>query len=509
MKKDAVNRIALLLTGAVAVVHLALANRYSLFGDELYFIACGRHPAFGYADQPPLVPLLSALLYSLGSHVWLLRLPSVAAASGLVWLTISMSRLLGGSQIAALISGLGAACAPMLMSITAVLWTSTFEPLAWTAVAYAVTRTVILDDRRALLWGGLVLGLALEAKYAIPIWLVALTTGLLVTGERRILGVRELWIGLLIAAILTAPSLLWQATHGWPFIDLMKAAARKNLVLSPGEFLVRLMWSMNITLAPLWIAGAIAPFLMQSLTRVRFLAIGFLSVLIAVMFVHGKDYYVAAAFPTAFAVGSVALERVLTSTRLRVACYVTVLVATAITAPLALPILSPEDLVQYEKRMDMSVPRQLSFEARGDLPIVFGFQFGWQDFVRQVADAYHRVPASERQLTAILVEDYGEAGAIDLYGPAYGLPTALSGHNQYFLWGMRDQTPRNVLYLTGSDVWPATKLHPRGTECETLTVMGKTHSAYAMAFENGKTIALCTGMHPDLATIWPSLRFIF
>ena len=171
------DRVATILTAATAAFHLAFANRYDVFRDELYFIVCGRHPAFGYADQPPLVPLLAAAFYGIGAQAWVLRLPAVFAAAALVWLTIAFARLLGGGNGAAWIAGLAAAIAPILIGLTATLNTTTFEPLLWTLVAYLLTRCILLDDRRALLWAGLAAGIAMEMKYALPLWLFASRNG--------------------------------------------------------------------------------------------------------------------------------------------------------------------------------------------------------------------------------------------------------------------------------------------------------------------------------------------
>jgi 4-amino-4-deoxy-L-arabinose transferase-like glycosyltransferase len=503
------DRVAVILTATTAAVHLICAPYYDFFGDELYFIVCGQHPAFGYADQPPLVPLLSAGLYTIDSQTWFVRLPAVFAAAGLVWLTIALTRLLGGGNLAAWMAGLAAAGAPMLAGLTAVLSTSTFEPLAWTAFAFLVARAIYRDEMRALLWAGVVAGICLEAKYVMVLWMAALALGILLTPERRIFMCRPFWIGLVIAGVLGAPSFMWQALHGMPFLELVKASRFKNIALSPFDYVDRLAFGMNIILAPVWIAGATAPFLASRLSQARFLAIGFIFVLIAIFCLHGKDYYAAGAFPAAFAIGSFASERILVTMRIQWVYIAVVLVSTAISLPLALPLLPPAVLLAYESRMQIAPPRQFWFEKRADLPLTFGFELGWHDFVAQVAQGYDIIPPAERPDTAILVDDYAEAAAIDLYGHAYGLPPALSGHNQYFFWALRGQNPTNILYVHGSEAWNDAATRPPGATCVATRTLGKTHSEFALIFETGKRMTLCTGMQPDLATLWPSLRFMY
>jgi 4-amino-4-deoxy-L-arabinose transferase-like glycosyltransferase len=495
------DRVALVLAAATLAVHMAFADRYDLFRDELYFIVCGQHPAFGYADQPPLVPLLAAGGYALGAHTWLVRFPSALAAAALVWLVVAFARLLGGRNGAACLAGIVAATTPILLGLTATLNTTSFEPLAWTAVAYALARTAILDDRRALIVAGCIAGIALEAKYALPLWLAALGIGLIVTPQRRILAFRELWIGVALAAAIAAPSIVWQAQHGWPFITLLHNAGLKDAAVKPLAYMLNQILINNPLAAPLWLAGLAVPFFIAELRVMRFVSIAYVVTAVATIAGGGKDYYLAPAYPALFAIGAVAVERAVRSGTVRTVYATAIVALAALIAPLALPILPPSMIVGYERALHL-VPQQ---QERGDaatiLPSTFADMLGWHDFVREVAAAYDTIPPGERSSTSILVDNYGEAAAVDLYGPAFGLPPALSGHNQYGFWGTRGQTPRNVLRVQNNPE----KLRPY---CAQMRVLATTSSTYARAFENGKAIAFCTGLHPLLAQLWPELVFL-
>jgi 4-amino-4-deoxy-L-arabinose transferase-like glycosyltransferase len=181
------------IASIIGLVHLAVAGRYDVFRNELYFIVCGRHPDFGFVDQPPLVPLLAAATQFFGDNPWLLRLPAVLAAAGLVVFTASFARLLGGNTTSAWIAGLAVGIAPALIGLTTTTTTATFEPICWTAFAYLLSRAVVLEDRRALLWAGVVAGVAMEAKYGIVFWLVPLGIGVALTSARRVLAWPTLW----------------------------------------------------------------------------------------------------------------------------------------------------------------------------------------------------------------------------------------------------------------------------------------------------------------------------
>jgi 4-amino-4-deoxy-L-arabinose transferase-like glycosyltransferase len=185
-------------------------RRYDAQRNELYFLVCGWHPDFGYVDQPPLVPLISAATQIFGVDIWLLRLPATIVAVGLVFLCAAFARLLGGESRAAVFAAVAAGIAPGLAGLGSHLTTSTFEPIAWTAAAYLLTRAILHDRRADLIWIGLLAGLAMEAKWGIAVWLVALGIGVVASPARRMLFWWQLWLGIVIAAVLFAPNLIWQ-----------------------------------------------------------------------------------------------------------------------------------------------------------------------------------------------------------------------------------------------------------------------------------------------------------
>ena len=389
----------------------------------------------------------------------------------------------------------------MLMGLAATLNTTTFEPLAWTLLAYALARSVLLDDRRALVWSGVAAGLAMEAKYALPLWLIALAAGLAAFPERRVFRYRELWLGLALAILIAVPSVLWQAAHAFPFVELVRNAGDKDVVVSPFAFALNQIVVFDPLFAPIWGAGLLAPFFMPDLRPMRFVALAFAVSAVAIVAGHGKDYYLAPAYPPLLALGAVALERLLRNALLRFS-YMTVAVALALVgAPLALPVLAPGALVAYQEHLHLRARAQERGDSGDALPPTFADMLGWHDFVREVGVAYAALPPDDRRRTAILVDDYGEAAALDVYGAAYGLPPALSGHNQYFFWGQRGQTPADLLRV---------QFHPERLRpyCSNVTELGTTQSFYARGFENDRTIAFCRGLHPALSSLWPGLKLM-
>jgi 4-amino-4-deoxy-L-arabinose transferase-like glycosyltransferase len=496
VKKIPAEWLVALVTG---LAHLAVASRYDIFRNELYFIVCGRHPDFGFVDQPPLVPLLAAATQLFGDNPWLLRLPATAAAAGLVILTASFARLLGGSSTAAFIAGLASGIAPALIGLTTTTTTATFEPIAWTAFAYFLTRAVVREDRRAVLWAGVVAGIAMEAKYGIAFWSVPLGIGVLLTSARRILAWPALWLAALVALLLTAPSLFWQAVHGWPFLEVHANHLAKgaNFTGTPVRFEIIQLFAMNISLAPLWIAGVIAPFFWVPLKPARFLSVGLIGATILVFLAHGKDYYLFPVYPSLFAVGAVILARI--RPVVKTVWLAAAVIVSLIVSPVVLPILDPPALAAYLSFTHLAPPPSEAAAVGAPLTQLFSDELGWRDLEKQVASVYHSLPAEERSRTAILAADYGEAAALDVYGQRDGLPPALCGQNQYFLWGARGYDGSTIIHINGDpDRWR------RG--CDSVEVVGEFGVPYAMPYENARPIFVCRGLRHNLSEIWSRLK---
>jgi len=322
------------------------------------------------------------------------------------------------------------------------------------------------------------------------VWVLALALGLLATTQRSVFARRELALGAAIGIAVALPSIVWQAAHGWPFAELVRAAGPKNAATPVVAFVLNQVFVMNVFLAPVWIAGVLAPFFLRELARVRFLALAFVVAALLTILGHGKDYYLSAAYPTVFAIGAVAWERLVPLLAMRIVFTAAVFAYSALVAPFALPVLAPGAIVGYEQALGVKPQAQEKNQTGDQLPQLFADQLGWHDFV---------LPPNVRAQTSILVTNYGEAAALDIYGGTYALPPALSGHNNYYLWGLRGQHPRNVLVVR--DDVAVLKDH-----CQTVRVLGSTRSPYAMAYENGRTIAYCGNRHPELSTVWAGFK---
>ncbi len=388
----------------------------------------------------------------------------------------------------------------MLLGLTATLNTTTFEPVAWTFVAYALVRTILCDERRGLIYAGIVAGCAMEAKYSLPLWLGALAIGLLATPERRLFRMRELWYGIAIATAIAMPSLAWQVAHGLPFAELVRNAHEKDIDVEPLAYLINQMLVFNPLFAPIWLAGLVGPFAITRLRTMRFVAIAWFVTAFVTIASHGKDYYLAAAYPPLFAFGAIALGEIVPQRRFRIAYLAIASVGALAIMPVALPLLSPPKLLAYERTIGLAPQSQERSDAGSPLPPTFADMIGWHEFARTVGEAYDALPAAARARTSILVENYGEAAALDLYGTPYHLPPALSGQNTYGLWALRGQRPSDILRVQDN----VERLAPY---CAHVTSLAIVHGSYLRALEDGKTVALCEGLHPNLERLWPNIRY--
>lgn len=503
-----------LLGSAKLLLHVALANRYGYFRDELYFLDCARHLDWGYVDHAPMIGLWAKIALLLGGSLPALRILPALAGVSLVALTGLLAWRLGGGPYAQGMAALAVLVAPIVLGIDSLLSMNAFEPLFWMGAVYVLLGIVGREDERTgageggggqgWIAVGVLLGLGLMNKHSTVFFGIALAAGLLLTRERRALRTKWPYLGAATALFIFLPNIVWQVWHDFPTLEDLGNVARegKNVVLGPLDFLLQQIVIMHPVLFPLWLAGLVWLFLAHR-GRYRMLGWTYLIFYGLLFALKGKNYYLAPIYPMLFAAGGVALESGLGRVRGRgrlvsqAACAALVLVAGAVTAPLALPLLDPEDYVTYEKTLGVSRPKT-EVGHRGPLPQIFGDQFGWEELVADVARIYDRLPPEERARAGIFANNYGEAGAINLFGPRFGLPPAVSSHQTHFLWGPGES--RGDIYIVLQD----TREDLERVCASVEEAMVHSHP-WGMAEENNP-IYVCRGLKTPLKELWPSLK---
>ncbi len=494
------DRVVWAIAALVLILHLLVAGRYDFFRNELYFIVCGRHPDFGYADQPPLAPLVAAATQIFGDSLFLLRLPAVLAATALVPLASAIALLLGGGRAGAIIAAIAVVASPALTAMSTTFGTSTFEPIGWTLCAYLVLRGALRGEAEAFPWAGIVAGITFEAKFGIAIWVTGLAAGILLTNYRTVLATRPLWIAAAAGAVIGAPPLIWQALHGFPFRDIVAWHHAEGRYFSGGpvRFWITQTLGMNIVLAPLWLAGLAAPWLMRGNQAGRIVAVAFLVTAAAVFAAHGKDYYLFPAYPTVFASGAVCVVQL--NRWLRTFWLSLAVANAALVAPITLPLLSPAGLFRFIQKTGIHPAPSEAAGIGAKITQVFSDEFGWRELAATVAQTYNALPPADRASTGIFAWNYGEAASIDVFDRGLGLPPAMSAEDQYFIWGPRGGDVRNLILINVDEAaW-----RPR---CANFTTVANFGVRFSMPYETDRPIFLCRGMTAPLREMWPELKW--
>jgi hypothetical protein len=439
------------VAATVLAFRLATAGVYGLFVDELYFLACGEHLAWGYVDMPPLTAVQAWLARSLfGESMVAIRLLPALEGAGLVLLVGALVRRLGGGRFAQVLAALAAALAPGVMAFYSILSMNAVEPLVWTGLAYVLVRVIQGQPRWWLVFGA-VAGLGLENKDTVLVFGFALLVGLVAVPERRLLANRWFLLGGLVAFVLFLPNLIWMIEHHFPHLEQLANIRRnqRNVALSPLQFVAQQFLFMNPLAAPVWVGGLVWLLASRAGRAYRALGLAYLVSLAVLVATHGRFYYLGAVYPTFLAAGGVALETWLARPRLvwlRAAYLALVGFSGVMLAPMFTPVLEPETFVRYSRAIGMGIP-QLEHRRTSALPQFFADRFGWLEMAETVALVYRALPAQERARAAIFGQDYGQTGAIDFYGPELGLPKAISGHLTYWYWGPRGYTGEVVIVL--------------------------------------------------------------
>ncbi len=486
-------------------LHFAFNSNYGYFRDELYFIACGEHLAWGYPDHAPLIAFVAKFSRALlGDSLFAIRFFPALSGAVKVFLTTLLVKEFGGGRFAVVLSCLCVIFAPVYLAIDDLLAMNTFEPVFWMACAYFAILAIKREDSRYWLWFGLFAGLGLMNKHTMLFFGFALVTGLLLTSARRVFLDKWLWIGGAIAFLIFLPNIIWEQQNNWATLELLQNVQKsgKNVVMSPPAFI----WQQIFTLLPftayVWIAGLWYLLADKAGRKFRFLGIAYLVTLALMIFLKAKDYYLVPIYPMLFAAGGVWWENLMAKIRiarfLKFVLPVPIIAMGIIAMPLVLPILPIETFIKYQETLGIKPPKsEVSFDSI--LPQIFADQLGWPEMVEKVAEVYNTLPPEERARTAIFAGNYGEAGAIDFFGGKYGLPKSISPHQSYFLWGPRDYNGETMIIL-GANRAEAEK------QFESVEEKTEVNSPYSMSYEKYK-ILVCRGAKKPLPEIWPSLKF--
>lgn len=423
--------------------HLATiaVTPYSVHRDELLYLAMGRYLRLFAMDFPPFIALAANLARLLGGDTLLaIRFFPALAGTALLVLAAVLVHELGGGVRAALLAMLAVLLAPLFLRSASLFQPVVFDQLWWTLALYALLRIGRRGARRDWLLLGVAGGLGLLTKFSIGFIAVGVLVALLATRERRWLRTRWPWLAAATALAIGSPSLIGQLQLGFPVAGQMNDLQQAQLArVTPLGFLAgqALMIGPAVLLA---LAGLVWLLVGRAAHGGRRAAgVACATALLLLLALQGKPYYAGPLYPLLLAAGAVALERVTRGSRTAAAgAAVLVAVYGALALPLGLPVVPPEPMARYAAWLGLTPAVQTNTGAVLPLPQDYADMLGWEEQVAAVAEAYHALPPSERERAVLIASNYGEAGAIDYFGPRLGLPRAVSPVGSYWFFGPGD-----------------------------------------------------------------------
>jgi 4-amino-4-deoxy-L-arabinose transferase-like glycosyltransferase len=481
---------------ARVLLHTLTNGQYGFHRDELATLDDARHLAWGYVAYPPLTPAVGRVALELfGPSLPGLRLFAALAQGAAMVLAGLMARELGGGRWAQVVASLAVAIAPISLLMGALFQYVAFDYLWWVVVAYCTIRLLRSENPRWWLGIGAAIGIGMLTKYTMAFCVAGLGAGVLLTSARRHLASRWLWGGAALAVLIVLPNLLWQAQHGFVSLEFLAAIHARDVAIgrTQGYLVEQLFVSANPFTIPLWVTGL--GFYLVSRAGRRYRAVGWMYVVPFALFLvaQGRSYYLAPAYPMLIAAGAVVGERWLGSLR---ATRARVVRSTAWTA------LAAGTVLGGALMLPIAPVGSGLWGVTSAVHDNFVEQIGWPELVATVAEIYAALPADERSGTAILTGNYGEAGAVDLYGPAAGLPAAISGVNSYWARGYGDPPPRTLIVL-GFRRDAAERLF------ETCDLAGRLTNRYGVRNEESRDhpdVFVCRGPRRPWPALWAELR---
>lgn len=486
---------------------------YGIFRDEMYYLMCGRHLAFGYVDQPPLVAIearLADVLFGY-QHMWSLRLIPAIAGAAKIFLTGMLVWALGGGRRAASLAMLGVLVAGVYLGIDSFISMNCLDPVFWTLCVLALARIMQTESPQAIRnWWivlGISAGLGLESKDSEVFFLVCALVAVLLTKQRRILFSRWFAVAVLLIVVVALPNLLWQIHYHFPTLEWLRDVAKsdKDVKLPPLAFISAQLFMLQPLTVFLWAPGVIWLLFGKSARPVRALGLMYVLFLPLMIVLHAKDYYLAPIYPLYFAAGSVARLAWARETRWKNVLngvYAALLfVSFFITLPFSVPVLPPNKFLAYEQKLGFK-PKDSETHDPTILPQFYADRFGWTDLVAQVNAIYHALPPQEQAVTGIFASNYGQASAINILGAKDGLPTAISGHQNYWIWGPRGYTGQEMILINQDSLQEMNEYY---ASCKLAATRS---NPLAMPWERGP-IYLCYGRKTPYAADWKELKHYY
>ena len=493
--------IGLLLLKLVLVLGANTLTPYGFHRDELLYLAMGRHLDLWRMDFPPGIALAAeASRAAFGD--WLPGIRFIPAVLGalLVALAAVMARELGGGPFAQGTAALCVVANPLFLRSSVLFQPVVLDQTAWALGTYALLLLGKREEPRYWLLLGCSLGIGLLSKFSIGVLAAGAAVAVLLTPLRRWLLTPWPWLAAGMALLIGSPTIVGQFRLGWPLLDQMNDLRQEQLFrVTPLDFATSQLLLGPTTLVAM--IGLIALLVSRLLEPFRVVGWTALMCWLLLIGLHGKAYYFGGIYPVLYAAGALVLGRVGArgpGTLARVGAVVAMVVWGALLLPLGLPILPPEQMETYVRRVGLTRALRTNTGEYERLPQDYADMLGWEDQVRTIARVYDSLPPGERSQAVLLAGNYGEAGAIDLYGPHYGLPGAVSPVGTYWFFGPGSQRG-DVVVTIGIPADSLARLY------EDVTQVAVAGHPFAVAEERNVPVLVAKRPRRTLQEVWPEL----
>jgi hypothetical protein len=492
-------RLPAVFAALKVLMHLPFLSRYGYHHDELYFLDCGRHLAFGYVDHAPFVPWIARLADTLfGQSLVGLRIFSVGAEAAAVFVTGLLVLRLGGGGFGVFLACFSMMVAPEFVRPGIMLCMPAFGPIIWVSCAYLLVRIVQENNFRLWIWVGVLIGIGLMIKHSTLLLIFGLGVGILLTPLRNHLKTRWPYLGGIIAFLIFLPNIIWQMANHWPTVEFLRNLNAGTMSrISVVQFIAGQVLYLNPVTIPIWIGGLFFFFSSKG-KPYRILGWVYVSPFILLVLIKSKIYYLAPAYPALLAGGGVACEHFIVRRQWERAKPIIagiLILSLMAFSPILLPIFSIETTESYCTAMTFGAFKNV-YEITGDLH----GQFGWKERTEIVAKVYNTLSPRERDSTVIFGTWYGLAGAIDYFGGEYGLPKAVSGHMTYYLWGLPEKPITTVIVANAPSEKQLSEMFGD------VTVGARTTLEHVNPWERQFTAAICRKPKMDIHELWPKLK---
>jgi hypothetical protein len=486
------------------IVQLFTGNNFPVFRDEFYYLDCASRLSIGYVDQPPFsILILSVWKFFFGNSLLSIRILPALFGSLFIICTGIIAKELGGNKLSQLFASIVVFCAPVYWALCGFYSMNSIDILVWCVLFIILIKLINKDDHKLWLLLGAAAGIGLMNKISVGYFGIALAVSILFTPLRKWYLNKFFWIFGAISMLIFSPYVLWNIQNDMATIEFIRnAALYKNAHLSFVNFLKELILQAGPVNLLIWVTGLISLFFYSHLKKYRLLGFIFIFVLLIVFLNNGKPYYMAAAFPVLLAAGSVSITNFFKSKRLKMIPYAFLilnLVCISFLLPVVVPVLPPPETSEYLKKLGLTASTGENNKT-GSLPQLFADRFGWVEMAETTAKVYNSLTAEEKQHTLIFTQNYGEAGAINYYGKNLGLPRALSGHNNHYLWPPPDSIDITTMIIIGGDKEDHLEYFGEVTE------VARVNSVYSMPYENDLPVFIARKPRFKLNEAWKRLK---